>query len=139
MRITGENEVGKLAKTLAQQGDHDAAAIVAAANLREAKAAEAAKAAAGEAAKAAEAARVAAEAAAKTASAPVDTGFGDVGSLASPSIQPTQSLQTGTDTGFDVSGAGDAPVTTMNTVSDTGAPEDADADLDARIAALLPK
>jgi hypothetical protein len=136
MRITGENEVGKLAKTLAQQGDHDAAAIVAAANLREAKAAEAAKAAAGEAAKAAEAARVAAEAAAKTATAPVDTGFGDVGSPASPPIQP---LQTGTATGFDVSGAGDAPVTTMNTVSDTGAPEDADADLDARIAALLPK
>jgi hypothetical protein len=150
LRITGENEVGKSrpaaigqvqpgsAAQPQSQPDPAAAAIVAAAN-----AAAAAKEAQVEKdlreAKAAEAAREAA--AAKTASAPVDTGFGDVGETASPSLQPAQTLQTGAVDGFDTSGAGVATQTspTMNTVSDTGAPEDADADLDARIAALLPK
>lgn len=151
MRITGENEVGKSRPSAigqVQQGaatqpqpDPDvvaaAAAQVAAQRAADALAAGN-KAAAALAAKA-EAARVAAEAAAKTASAPVDTGFGDVGSAASPPLQPTQA--SGTVTGLDF-GTEPASVTvnpTMNTVSDTGAPEDADADLDARIAAILPK
>lgn len=136
MRITGENEVGKSKpQTIQHQPDPAAAAIVAAAN-----AAAAAKEAQIEKdlleAKAAEAAR---EAAAKAAAAPVDTGFGDVGTTASPSLQPAQTLQTGTVTGFDTTVALPGPNPTMNTVSDTGAPEDADADLDARIAAILPK
>lgn len=50
----------------------------------------------------------------------VDTGFGDIGGGAPATAAPTL-----------------AP--TVNTVADTGEPEPADADLDARVMALLPK
>lgn len=50
----------------------------------------------------------------------LDTGFGSVGEVQQPVAVHAQT-------------------TTVNTVADTGAPEDADDDLDARVAALLPK
>lgn len=147
LRITGENEVGKprtaiTAQTIAPQPNAEANAAAAAAQAK--AAAEAAAKAAAEAA-----AKAAAEAAAKAAAAaqaPVDTGFGDLGGgpTVTAAVKPTASAAppAGTvDTGFgDLNGATPnvAPVQAAP-VSDTGAPEEADDALDARIAALLPK
>lgn len=149
-RITGETDVAKprqIVNTVAQNAGATAAgpdpAIAAAAEAARVAAVAAAKAAADEAlrvenAAKAEAARVAAAAAANT----VDTGFGDVGTDVTVTVKPVAAVQAaGTvDTGFgDDSPAGSLTVATVNTAADTGAPEDADADLDARVAALLPK
>lgn len=135
IRITGEGDVGKprvaqvaAPATIAPQPNADANAAAAAAQAQ-AAAAAAAKAAAEAAAKAAAeaAAKAAQEAAARAAAAAaattVDTGFGDIGTPA-PVTAAVNPVPTATP----------SPV-----VSDTGAPEDADAALDARIASLLPK
>lgn len=152
-RITGENEVGKprpaavgfvnqgaanavatgidpaaeaAAKKLADEALAAAARVEAARQETARKAAEAA----------AEAARKAAEAAA--ANTLVDTGFGDLGGAA-PTV--TAMANPTAMEGAGLLDPGPAPVVTatVNTTADTGAPEDADASLDARIAALLPK
>jgi hypothetical protein len=149
LRITGETEIGAhrpaAAATAATPAGNvvDAAAVEAA---RVAKAASdaaaklaaeaAAKAAAAEAAAKAEAARKAAEEAA--AAAHVDTGFGAL--TGTVSAGPVASAGAAIDTGFGV----EQPVQTvaaaeLNTVADTGEPEETDALLDARVAALLPK
>lgn len=152
LRITGENETGvnKQARIAPVQtagaatpdpaieaAKHEAARAAAVAEAT--RVANAAKAAAAEAAKQ-EAARLAALAAA--AAAPVDTGlvdtgFGDVG--AAPVTAAVTNGQPAIAAGLLDAGPAVAPVTTTNTVSDTGAPEEADSDLDARVAALLPK
>ena len=167
IRITGEGETGKVVGVrnaaapnpgVAQQGAPnpapDAAAVAAAAAQAAAQAAAkaaaeaaakaaaeaAAKAAAEAAAKAAEAARVKAAAEAAAAQTTVDTGFGDVGGAVTAAVNPGAATAGTVATGFDV---GEMTITVtpaaVNTVSDTGAPEPADADLDARVAALLPK
>ncbi len=151
LRITGENETSKTRATYVAPAaaitgvsgsNPDLAAQQAAEHARlaakaqaEADALKAAQVAAAQevARKAAAdlAAKQAAEAAAKAAAAAqvdtglVDTGFGDIG--ADPA--PVTATVTAT-------AATPAPTTV---VSDTGAPEDADAELDAKIAALLPK
>lgn len=86
------------------------------------------------------------------APAAIDTGF-NTGTATTPvqnsaqqvaQVQAAQTPQGLVDTGFDngsplvpSQAAGASPA--ANTIADTGAPEEADADLDARIAALLPK
>jgi NADH dehydrogenase/NADH:ubiquinone oxidoreductase subunit G len=157
IRITGESEVGKgrpaaiaaVQTTTEQTGQVDpaAAAKAQAALAAAAKAqAEAVAKAQAEAAKAAAdaAAKAAADAAAKAAAAagPIDTGFGDIGTTAvAQAPTPTLTPGPGLDTGFGVTAtvAVQQPTTVTNTVADTGAPEDADAELDARIASLMPK
>ncbi len=119
IRITGENELARLRPALASAAPVQAAPAV--------------------------------TLPAVAAQAPVDTGFGVAAVTAQPAQAPaavvqtavaaqttTQQVEGPVDTGF---GAGVQANTaaTMNTVADTGEPEDADADLDARIAALLPK
>ncbi len=119
IRITGENELARLRPALASAAPVQAAPAVALPAV--------------------------------AAQAPVDTGFGVAAVTAQPAQAPaavvqtavaaqptTQQVEGPVDTGF---GAGVQANTaaTMNTVADTGEPEDADADLDARIAALLPK
>ena len=150
LRITGETEigahrpaaaaaaatpagnVGSTSNTLSAVEAADAAAKDAADAAAKAAADAAAKAAAEAVAK--EAARKAAEEAA--AANTVDTGFGALtGTVTGPAAGA------GTlDTGFGV----EQPVKTvaaaeLNTVADTGEPEETDALLDARVAALLPK
>lgn len=145
LRITGENEMAR-PRPAVVNGTTNA---VAQPDPAIAAAAEAARVAAAKAAEEAQK-KAAAEAAAKAA-ATVDTGFGDIGqtSIVPPNkpapaavqAQPNQPI----DLGF---GADPAPAQTQtqtvataatNTVEDTGAPEDADSDLDARVAALLTK
>ena len=143
-RITGENDVGKVRSPRAQVAAPDPAVA--------ARAAEAAKAAA-EAAAAKAAAEAAAKMAASLATATVDTGF-DVGEATTAAVTAAVSAPAAAndDTGFgdltpseqhqmDVHGK-IKPETTaaaQNTIADTGAPEEADDDLDARIAGILPK
>jgi hypothetical protein len=135
IRITGENEVGKprpAAHTGATEADKAAAAKTATEAV--------AKAATEAVAKAQAAAKAAAEKAAaeKAAASTVDTGFDVTGA-----VTPSPSTAAGAlDTGFDTTASVETTTVaamTVNTVEDTGEPEDTDADLDARIAALLPK
>lgn len=86
------------------------------------------------------------------AAGPIDTGFGEVTVTVNPFAPVVQAVQAPTqapvqavqspgmvDTGFGEAGQVQATVTqAANTVADTGAPEDADLDLDARVKALLP-
>lgn len=136
IRITGENETGKTRPTPQTiqhqpnaQANADAAAAAHLAEVERQKVAANALAAQ-------EAARQAAAKKAQEAAAAshVDTGFGDVGTTVTAAVnQPMVSAAAQMVTGFD----GAAP--TPTTVADTGAPEDADANLDAMVAALLPK
>jgi hypothetical protein len=87
------------------------------------------------------------------AAAPVDSGFGDpeapapVTAAVKPATvtaQPQAQEDTNVATGFDTAdepapAQAQAMAPETNTLADTGAPEDADADLDARVAALLPR
>lgn len=152
IRITGENEIGKPRPAqLAPAKEHstfitDQVAKVAEPAGPSPEEVEAAKlvAAAAAATQKAAAAKAAREAAAKAAAAtpaagPVDTGFGDVGGTPSVTAAVTKAESNAVDTGFDTSAAPVHAQPTVNTTDDTGAPEDADADLDARVAALLPK
>jgi hypothetical protein len=140
-RITGENEVGKprpiaiaAAQTTAQlqQAAPAEDPVAKAAAKAEAARIAAAKAAAEAAAQAAAEAAAKAAALAAAASARVDTGFDTDVTVA------VKTVATGIDTGFGDTGAAPAP-TVVNAVSDTGMPGPDDNDLDARIAALLPK
>lgn len=153
IRITGEGETGKVRAAIAAPivtttgGSPDVAAQAAALAAAQAEAvrAAAAKAQAEAQAKAAAeaaalaAAQAAATAAANAAAATVDTGFGDLGTA------PTVAAG-GVDAGFgDMTVAAPPPNVTATvtapgpTVSDTGAPEESDEALDAKILALLPK
>lgn len=151
IRITGENEANKPRPAVAApvgataavaQPDPAIAAAAEAARVAAIKAAAeaAAQAAAVEAAKA-EAARVATLAAADTT---VDTGFGDlsgpttVGVTAAVMAEPGPA-PAGVVTGFETNATAAVPTATLNTIADTGAPEESDANLDAMVAALLPK
>ncbi len=155
LRITGEGGVTRTAAK-PQTIQHEPAqpnptiedARVAAA--AQAKAAEDARvAAAAESARIQEGLRAAAaaaanKAAAAVASATVDTGFGDLGAAPTATVtrtpNPAHASAAAVDTGFGTVGtsSGTAEATgTANTISDTGAPEEADADLDSRVAALL--
>ena len=81
--------------------------------------------------------------------APVDTGFGvtaavtPAAQVAPTAVRPPDQPAQPIETGFGDVGAAPTPVQQVaapaNTVADTGAPEDTDADLDARVAALLPR
>jgi len=75
--------------------------------------------------------------------APIDTGFGDVGAApVTATVKPVAPVAVAIDTGFgDTTTATPVQSTaqTINTVADTGPAEDADLDLDARVAAILPK
>lgn len=161
IRITGESEAGKArpaiaaaATTTAQLQTAAPGVDVLAQAAAQAAAAEAARLAAAQAAQQ-EAARVAAAAQAEAArvAAAAKAAEEEKARLAAlAAAQPTGLV----DTGFGDLGGGGAPVTaavipaeasvlaqpapgTVNAVSDTGAPEAADVDLDARVAALLPK
>lgn len=76
---------------------------------------------------------------------PLDTGFGAVGAPATVTVTAVAApvAPTAIDTGFGSVGQPvqqvAQPQVVVNTVADTGPPEDADQDLDARVAALLPK
>src|SRR5258708_29880097 len=78
---------------------------------------------------------------AAAAPASVDTGFDTTSftATASPALAPAPAI---VETGFGELDGTPAAVQqaapTVNTVADTGKPEDPDADLDARVAALLP-
>lgn len=143
IRITGENEAGKprpAAQTIAAQPNAASNADAAAAQAAEAAKQEAARVAvanakaAQEKAAQEEAARKAVLAAAQT----VDTGFGDLGGDVTVVVKPVAQPQTvGLDFGTEPSAV--QVTAAQNTVVDTGAPEDADAGLDAMVAALLPK
>lgn len=150
LRITGENDVGK-ARPIAIGVAHPAPATATVVDLAAVKAAADAKTAAEAAAAKVLADKAAADKAtaeAAAAATTIDTGFGDMmdtGSTQPVATQPVTAAVNGAtmvDAGFG-SVTDPTPATpataTMNTVSDTGAPEDADADLDARILALLPK
>lgn len=127
IRITGENEVGKAKAALpigatAVPADRAVAEAAAQATLVATARAQA---------------EADAKAKAAAAASTVDTGFGDVGGTPAVTAAVNQTPTT-VSTGFDVGGA--APVASaVNDVSDTGPAEDADMDLDARVAALLPK
>jgi hypothetical protein len=163
IRITGEGEVGRPRAAIAATTAATTAELqqpVDAAQAAQAAAAEAARVAAvQEAARQAQARaeavaaqKAAAEAAAKKAAddaaaraavaaqataGAVETGFGDLGAAPStPNVAPvTAAVNSPAATGL----VGGQTTTVANTVSDTGAPEEADASLDARVAALLPK
>jgi hypothetical protein len=151
-RITGENDIGKVASRPAQVIDLQAerASIDAAKQAAEAaakQAAEAAQKAAEEKAAKIEADRIAAHKAAEAAVAG-DLGFGDVlGDVTDTVTGPmTASIAetdgAATDVFGDVSGTTTVGVTAQpaqNTVADTGEPEESDVDLDARIAGILGK
>lgn len=156
IRITGEGETGKLRPaavaapvTQAQVAQPDPAIAAAAEAARLAAAtAEAARVAAAtaaaETARRAEEAKKAAALAAAAVTTEIDTGFGDLTGAASnqPQITAAVTQQTAAPvvTGFNLDDPAPAPIAAAaNTVTDTGAPEDADSDLDARVAALLPK
>jgi hypothetical protein len=136
IRITGENEVGKQRTAVPTSGPRGGPVTGANTALAEQEAA-AAKQEAARVAAAAEAAKQEAErrAAATAAASTVDTGFGDVGGGAvTAAIKPAA---TTVDTGFGADAT--AQASPGPDVSDTGPAEDADLDLDARVAALLPK
>jgi hypothetical protein len=138
IRITGENVVGKVRPartgfvndgTVSTGIEHqpDAAAVAEAARVQAEQAQQ--RAAAAKAAQEEATRQAAAKAAA--ASATIDTGFGDVGDI---------TAAVNTTVGFDVtSGATVQEPSAQNTTSDTGAAEESDANLDAMVAALLPK
>ena len=144
IRITGENETGKTrpATAAAPQTAQTAAPAIAQPDPA-IEAARVAAAAAAETARKAEEARQAAlkqaaDDAAKAAAAnTVDTGFGDLGGASDPA--PLVTAAVNGVAGFDTTTAAPTTAAPANTDADTGAPEDADADLDARITALLPK
>ena len=151
-RITGEGEMARkphAAVAAPQTAGRDIVGDALAGSQQAAIAALAAKKAA-EAAAQVEADRVAAhaqaEAAAKAAAAkPVDTGF-DVEDAPKTVTAAVKTEAPADDMGFGVTNelaeaANDAvhTVLTQNTVEDTGAPEESDDDLDARIAGILPK
>lgn len=149
LRITGENEVGKpraaIPHTAAPDAAQTADPAIAAAAAAKAQAAQLAAAKAAAAKKAADEAAAAAKAAEAAAAAHVDTGF-DVGgdtpavTAAVTHVAPVATAAGALDTGFGTDdGSAPAAGAVLNAVSDTGAPEEADLDLDARVAALLPK
>lgn len=84
---------------------------------------------------------------APVAAAPIDTGFGEpataqapVTVAVTPPVVAAAPVQTGlVDTGFGEPTAAPTATVATNTVADTGPAEDADLDLDARVAAILPK
>jgi len=147
-RITGESDLGKARPASVTSGPAKRAVPgptpeeVDYATAKAAQVAAANKAAQVEADRMAahEATRLAQEAAAKKAAdaaSLVDTGFGDVGTaVTAPAGTPAASI---VDAGF---GGGLGKVTTaaaQNTDADVGVAEEADDDLDARIAGILPK
>jgi len=155
IRITGENETAPVrpaGQTIAPQENAEdnaaaaaaqAAAAAAAAAAAQAAKDKAAKAAAAKAAKEAAAAAKAAADAAAAAANTVDTGFGDLGGEVTVAVKPPAPAAGTVDTGFDAGEPNPAHTAGAASpgpdVSDTGQAEDADLDLDARVAALLPK
>lgn len=155
IRITGENEVGKPRPAIAAPAPAvatppDQAIAAAAAQQAIAAVAEQQRLAAVAAAQV-EQKRLADAAAA--AALTVDTGFGGLtGAVAQPTVPqvalqqvvPAKPADAVVDIGFGIeTGPSPSPVVHASQMgpvaSDTGEPEDADLDLDARVAALLPK
>lgn len=141
IRITGEGETGKVRAAIAgpttggvpptgASAEPDPALVAAqAAAAAEAKAKAEAAAKAKAAAEAAAKAKAEAEAKAKAeaaAASTIDTGFGDLGE---PPADPAVTARL----------AAHPEDVKVDTAADTGAPEEADSDLDAKIMALLPK
>jgi len=139
IRITGESEIGRpRAAAPGPAGAVEADPAVQAAVLAAEAAAKAAALAATKKAAQEAAAKAAAE---KAAAQTVDTGFGDIGAASTAITEAVAGVKTTAPvtTGFGLDDTPSTPAVTQNTISDTGAPEDADAEMDARIAALLPK
>jgi hypothetical protein len=112
---------------------------LAAKKAAEAQAQAAADAAAAKAAQV-EADRLAAHKAAEAVKI-ADTGFGDVTAAVTKPVEkaPDAGLGFGDVSGTVPEKPAEVQTVAQNTVEDTGAPEDSDDDLDARIAGILPK
>lgn len=137
-RITGEGEVNRkapaqVAAAAAQTPQPDPA--VEAAKKAEAQRVAATAAAELEAKRVAEAARLAASAQLNK----VDTGFGVEDDVATAKAVTAAVTGAVVDTGFGDDSPAVQAQPSLNDVTDTGEPEEADGDLDARIAALMPK
>jgi len=137
LRITGEDEIGNKQAAPAQVNGPDLAAQQAAAQQAAAQAARIAQEKA--------AAEAAAKARAAEADQPVETGFGNIGSVSATTIKNGfTSMGNGAFGGALESGGMvidndpiQTTIPTTQTAADTGPVEDADGDLDSQVAALL--